>query len=157
MKALRVCRLNSDNVALAYPLIRLQFPGLSFEDWQDFALDRINRRGREESGILTVEEPRGYVLGLLVYRIGRSLAQGRTLVVEDVIALDIFRSGTEAVASTLIENIERVAQDQCCNAIRVEPLSRHDGVNGNLLLQLLAGRGFQIEPSHISKSFRGPD
>src|SRR5438067_472717 len=85
--------LASDGVDRAYVVARNGAPGLSLEDWRDYAGGLI-RRGPVSSGVLTVENLAGTVQGLCSYRIDPSPGHGAICSVEFLVALDLLNSET---------------------------------------------------------------
>lgn len=121
MRELRLVPLTPERVDQAYPLIQAVYPGVTPEGWHAYARRILDRGGAEEGGaaeeggIATLQDPRGLIAGLFVYRIRRDLDHGRTLVADDVVALDIVRP--DAVAEHLADALEEVARQHGCHAV----------------------------------------
>ena len=110
--------LNSQKVDQAYGLVRLAAPQISLEDWRDFARSSISPSEAPESGILTVEDESGYIMGLVGYVVDYDLEHGRTLIAKNLMALADTDKGRQEVAFALISALEDLASHQRCGAIR---------------------------------------
>src|SRR5690349_10847639 len=92
---LTVAALGPAEVPQALPLIRLARPGLSLARWRPQARQYLERP--ERGGILVVKGVRGYLQGILTYRIA-PLTLGARLVVDDfVVGGLVERSATAAL------------------------------------------------------------
>jgi hypothetical protein len=109
--------LASGAVDMAYALARSGAPRLSLEQWRGYANGLI-RRGATPSGVLTVENLAGTILGLCSYRIDPAPGQGAICSVEFLVALDLVDN--EAVTTALLKALEALARRQGAVALRLD-------------------------------------
>lgn len=149
MRDLRLVSLKPEQIVQAYPLIQTIRPGLTVEDWQHYAEDVLNGRGGGDGGIATLQDPRGLIAGLFVYRVTGDPFHGRTLLAEDFVALDIVRP--EAVAQSLADALEAVARDLKCNAIHTSVACSNPG-RSQYLIDLMRELGHHLERFQLCKA-----
>lgn len=110
--------LGQRQIDQAYPLVRAIAPDLAVERWRAFAASHI---GTEDSpigsatGIMTVQNGRGYIHGLFSYAIEEHLRHGRILAVENFVVLDLF--DPSGAAEILVHSMETQARALGCSAI----------------------------------------
>lgn len=101
---LTVAALESAEVPQALPLIRLARPDMTLARWRRQARHYLDRPGRG-GGILVVKGLRGYLQGILTYRID-SQGDGVRLVVDDfVVGGLIDRSATAAAMLGAVDDL----------------------------------------------------
>ena len=144
-RSYRIKALKRENAAMAYPLIRSAMPTITLEDWlayTDWHAQPTELR-EPSTGIMTLENSRGYIHGLFSFCTSYGLGAGPVLNVDHFIAID---TGDRAVAVTrLIDAMEDLAQHNGCTVIHTHlPESWAVLTPGrkNLLAQLVnAGHG----------------
>lgn len=151
MRHLRLVPLSPDRIAQAYPLVQVVRPALSLEAWRRYAR-AILEDTEGGSGIATLQDPRGLIAGLFVYRIGADPGHGRTLVAEDFVALDIVNP--ETVAQSLADALEAVANEHGCSAVHTT-ISCRGGAGTRCLMELMGDLGHHLEAFHLCKRLRG--
>jgi hypothetical protein len=110
----KVRSLLLENAALAFPLIQSAVPNVSLDAWLAYVAAQ-NQARMETTGIIIVQSKRGYIHGLLQYRVATTLGHGKALHVEHLIALD---TGDRAAAiKMLIGIMDDLARKFDCAAI----------------------------------------
>jgi hypothetical protein len=124
-------RISGADVLRAYPLARLAAGHLTLAAWLRYAeamgaeppgMRRKHRRtARAETGLLAIEDRRGYLRALCSYAVRPDLAAGRRLDVDNIVALGLIDS--EGPAGEMLGSIERLARELDCPAfaIRLPP------------------------------------
>jgi hypothetical protein len=103
-----------EDAALAFPLIQSAEPNVSLDAWLAYVAT-LNRTTMETTGIIIVQSKRGYIHGLLQYRVTTTLGHGKALDVQHLIALD---AGDRAAAiKMLIGVMDDLARKFGCEAI----------------------------------------
>jgi hypothetical protein len=146
--------LNSEKIDQAYALVQLEAPEISLESWRDFAMSLISPSEAPESGILTVDDERGYLLGLVGYVIDRDLVHGRTLMAKNFIALDGTEGRRKEVAFTLIRAMEDLAHDKRCGAIRTIVHEPESVLRDAWIIEVLKHSGHHTEARRFIKAVR---
>ncbi len=150
-RELRIHPLTRAKVPQSFPLVQLAMPQLSLDLWQDYALDHISLGGMRDGGILCAEDERGYILGLLVYRIQHDLSEGNSLLLKRLIAQDQFQSRRRDIALALIRAAEALARQHRCDSLHaLVPAAAGDG-RDDWLLKLLTDCGHRMEALQLCK------
>ncbi|MBK3776064.1 hypothetical protein JJL56_07930 [Azospirillum sp. YIM DDC1] len=128
--------LGQRQIDQAYPLVRAIFPDLPVEQWRAFAAALIGPvdTPATPTGIMTVQNARGYLHGLFSYAIAAHLCHGRILAVENFVVLDLF--DMTGPAETLLQSMDRLARSHDCAAIHTslpESLAGQAGSRSSLL------------------------
>ena len=110
--------LKAEKIDQAHALVRLAAPQISLAAWRDFAGSLLAPAVAPESGILTIEDDKGYIIGLVGYVIDHDLEYGQTLVAKNFIALNGMESRKKEVGFAIIAALEDLARDKDCGAIR---------------------------------------
>jgi hypothetical protein len=107
----------------AFALVSLSHPRLSYEGWVRF-LRRATRSKRGTSGMIFIEDPRGYPHALFRYAVSvdSSLVAAedglvRVLRLTDLVVAEIAGSG---LLSTIAQSGEELAQALGCNSVVIE-------------------------------------
>lgn len=106
----------------AYPLVRAVAPDLTIDRWRAFAASLIGPAKASEpdapaprTGVMTVQNARGYLHGLFSYVVEEHLRHGRILAVDNVVVLDLF--DMTGPAETLLRSMDALARGLGCSAI----------------------------------------
>lgn len=113
--------LTLQKINQAYALVRTADPRMTAEKWRDIAADFLaadDDDARSTRGVVTVQNDQGYILGLFCYAACDHLRHGRTLKVENLMAIDLFDTG--AAIEVLLQSMTDLAQKSACTAIEVE-------------------------------------
>ena len=106
--------------------MRACVPEVSWDVWESLtAMPTVHVRAegpREDvaighRGVIGLQDCEGYLFGLFLYSTNYSLADGRVLAAESLIAQDII--GRASVARRLVEAIEGTAIDLGCSTVRI--------------------------------------
>ena len=115
-----VKHLSARKVAQAYPLVQSASGDLALEKWRSYAGTRTAPGGvipDGGGGVISVESDQGYIHGLFDYRIDVDLHCGRTLVCENVVALDLLNA--KPVLAALFDAMDSLAKEHRCQAVHV--------------------------------------
>jgi len=145
--------LPAEKVAQAFPLLQT-VSEMSLDQWQGYANERLVPAPSvvgEHSGIVSVENDRGYIYGLFGYQVDVDLQCGRVLRCENLVALHMF--DPEAVVNALVEAMESLAKSKKCRAVhvRVPRRAHYESDGGSLTVQLLRNAGHVVEAVELCK------
>jgi len=154
MRELQLRPLERDQIAQAYPLVQTIRPELSLATWHAYAR-RFPRQSGDcaRSGIATVQDGSGVILGLFAYRTGTAAPHGRTLFVDHFVALDIISPA--AVTAELADGMERIAHCLGCHAVHTA-LSCRECARGRDLIERLRAFGHRLESFQLCKPLPAP-
>jgi hypothetical protein len=114
--------LTPQRVDQAFPLIQAIAPRIGLEEWRAFAQALLATGAGEAEpaaipagGILVAEDGRGYLAGLVAYRVQHDLVQGPILVAEHFVAFDFFER--DRIAEALARALEGLATGHRCAAV----------------------------------------
>jgi hypothetical protein len=110
--------LTLQKVNQAYAVVRTADPRVTAEKWRADAARFLSPDESEEKstrGVVTVQNDQGYILGLFCYAACDHLRHGRTLKVENLIALDLFDS--VGAIDVLLRSMADLAQKSACTMI----------------------------------------
>ena len=103
----------------AYPIVRTLVPGVTLERWVQFARPRIASRSPEwPHGLMAIQHPSGYILGLFAFEVRDDLHESRTLWISNIVIPDI--PGRGQIGKSIIKAGEHLAMIHGCHAIRAE-------------------------------------
>ena len=111
MVQLTARRLEREETAAAYALVRSAAPGVTLDQWTGFA----GRLAGQGGGVIGVDAAGGPLIGIAAYRTDLSLVHGRLLRVELLAAFELRRSAP--VRTALLEALEVAAREAGCSAI----------------------------------------
>jgi len=115
---LRLQRLTPDKVAQAFVLVELVAAGISRNAWYKFAEERLSRSSSLSTGILTVEDPQGIIVGLASYIVDKPLNKGQILTVDQLLTAAIIDRQRDAALSMLLNAIEDIATNHQDGAVQ---------------------------------------
>ena len=130
----------------AFPLARAVAPRLTLGAWRRYLRDLKKDPG---GGLLAVENPRGVLLGLAIYRVRRDLADGLCLDSDPVVVFDLVGGG--AVAATLAKALERRAAELGCGSLHTHLLGDSESRAGDPLHRAFAAQGHRAEATRLCK------
>jgi len=116
MSAFTVRALAPDQIRSVYPLIREAMPAVGLNTWTEFARRLTGRRSRNSGIMATWREGRPFPCGLFCYRVDNTLGQGRVLIAEYFVAVDLL--DPKAVLAALVAELDALGQRLGCNAVR---------------------------------------
>lgn len=116
MPAFTVRALAPDEIRSVYPLIREAMPAVNLTAWTDFAR-RLTGRRLSNAGIIAAwREGRPFPCGLFCYRVDATLGQGRVLIAEYFVAVDLL--DPKGVLDALVAELDALGRRLACNAVR---------------------------------------
>ncbi len=131
MPAFTVRALAPDEIRSVFPLIREAMPGIDLTAWTEFAR-RLTGRLRSNAGIMAAwREGRPFPCGLFCYRVDKTLGQGRVLIAEYFVAVDLL--DPKGVLEVLVAELEALGHRLGCNAVRSVVHGREQVVAGGLV------------------------
>jgi len=145
----------------AYPLVCVAAPGLAVEQWRAFAAAVLDINGEAggapapRTGIMTVQNARGYLHGLFSYAIEEHLRHGRVMTVDNFVVLDLF--DVTGVAGTLLDAMDVLARRLGCSAIHTA-LPEHsiiDWTPNNRIADCFIRDGHRRETIRLCKNLDG--
>lgn len=154
MRNLHFLPLGRDQVAQALPLVQAIRPQLSLDDWRAYVRRFPTQSGDcARSGIATVQDDAGVILGLFAYRVDSTAPHGKTLFVDHFVALDII--SPTAVTAELADGMERIAHCLGCHAVHTA-VSCTDCPRGRDLIERLRAFGHRLERFQLCKPLPAP-
>ena len=147
--------LGQRQIDQAYPLVRAVAPDLPVERWRAFAAALIGTLDTPAppTGIMTVQNARGYLHGLFSYAIEEHLRHGRILAVENFVVLDLF--DTSGPAEALLRSMEVLARGLGCTAIHTTLPEGAAGRPDTPLLACFRNEGHRTETLRMCKPLDG--
>ncbi|HUN40033.1 MAG TPA: hypothetical protein VMU81_07070 [Acetobacteraceae bacterium] len=116
MSAFTVRALAPDQILSVYPLIREAMPEIALAAWTDYAR-RVTGRRSHHAGIMAAwREGRSFPCGLFCYRVDNTLGQGRVLIAEHFVAVDLL--DPQGVLAALVAELDALGHRLDCNAVR---------------------------------------
>jgi hypothetical protein len=139
-----------ERIFLAYPLVRNALPEVTLDGWTAFARNLLGRRrSPAASGIMTVENESGVIIGLVAYHCRPSLDHGHVLVVDHLLAFELL--DRRGVAEMIADALEAEAERRGCRAIHT-CLPVVDGEQRPAwLVALLQARGHHVASMSLCK------
>lgn len=134
--------LTADRLNQAFPLIQAIAPSITLEEWRAFAeplLQGPNGTPQALGGVLIAEDERGYISGLVAYRVQQDLMHGSVLVAEHFIAFDFFER--DRIADALARALEGLAAGHRCAAIHTVLPEGVERARRQWLVEMLQHRG----------------
>ncbi len=116
LRKLNVSLLTQDEVDRAYPLVQAVLPDASIDAWRRFAAARLSSETDNRTGILTVYNEQGCIVGIGTYMLAQDLLNGPILFADHICALDV--TDQPSVARALLRGIERIAEQHGCTAVQ---------------------------------------
>lgn len=153
--------LGKRQIDQAFPVVRAILPDLGVERWRAFAAAVLDRaQGAADArvprtGIMTVQNARGYIHGLFSYATEENLSHGRVLSVDNFIVHDLFNLPDAAVA--LLRAMDGIARGLGCSAIHTNlPQAYSTSVNYcNPVLNSFREEGHALETLRLCKPLDG--
>lgn len=111
--------LATDQIPLAYPLLSICDPELTFEQWTSYADGLVKgTNGSDGHRILTVQTSESTIYGLSVYCLRPDLWRGSVLEIENFAVIDIVRGRT--TAGILLQALEELGRECGCSCLSVQ-------------------------------------
>jgi hypothetical protein len=119
----------------AWPLVSVTHPGLTLRRWLAFA--RTIRSSGRKAGMIAVEDQRGLIHAVAVYRVADDVEKGRLLVVQPVICARLPGRDLDDVLAEGLKDLASV--EQCAGVVVETPVS---GAGLQDTAKALIDRGF---------------
>lgn len=149
-------------ISRAYPLVRNLAPGVTLERWNRFARPQIASRSLKwPRGLMTIQNPSGYILGLFGFEVRDDLHESRTLCVNNIVVPNV--PGRDRIWASIVNAAETLAKENGCRAIRAELIDDLDpSANDRAwIVACLEGSGYAPDGirafKRIRNAPRGPD
>jgi hypothetical protein len=112
--------LGVGQVLQAYPLVQTAVPQLTLEQWMSFAeeLCRGKRRERTNAGVMSAQNPDGYIYGLYCHEVETDIKCGRILKVRNLVTANLYDSA--GIMDRMIDSMIEKARECDCVAVEVE-------------------------------------
>jgi len=146
--------LKADQFDKAFALIQFAFREVSLERWRRH-VQEFDGGDDGNAGWIAVEDDKGYIHGLLAYRVEPDLFCGRLLVGRDIVLGGVAMS---QAASCAIEGLSQMAWRTRCDAIHVMlPGYQDDELDRGLMSMkaCLLDAGFADRGGHLCRSLTG--
>jgi hypothetical protein len=109
--------LTPDLIRSAFPLIREALPNLDLPSWLRFVRQTNAARRTGRTGVIVARRTgRPYPCGLFCYRVDQDVAQGRVLIAEHFVAIDLLEPAV--VLAALVGELDSLGTRLGCNAVR---------------------------------------
>ncbi len=129
----------------AFPLARAANPQLTLAAWRHF----LRALKAEGGGVLAVQNRRGVLLGIAVYRLRPSLTEGPCLDSDPVVVFDLV--GGAAIAQRLVAALESRATDLGCSSLTTHLLTAPGAPGETPLHRAFALQGHRVEATRLCK------
>lgn len=125
--------LDRSTIDRAFPLVRNLVPEITHERWTRFARPHLTSRSPNwPRGLMAIQNPAGYMLGLFVFEVRDDLYENRALCIDNIIVPNL--PGRDLVWAAVVEAAEHVAAMNGCRVIR-------------------AGLADELDPSDIDRAW----
>lgn len=152
MMGLTARGLEKAEIARAYALVQFVSPDASYESWCRFAQELLEPLDRGQSGILTVQDSRDVILGILHYKKCPRLSQRTTMLGLDPVTCGASTRHQIAVMLALLSGLEHLAMAVGCSSLACQ-LPRHlDSGTRRLLQERLKTIGYGCQETSFMKS-----
>lgn len=116
MAAFTLRALAPDQILSVYPLIREAMPAVDLTAWTNFARHLTGRRSSHNGIMAAWREGRPFPCGLFCYRVDKTPRQGKVLIAEYFVAVDLL--DPKAVLAALVKELDDLGHRLGCNAVR---------------------------------------
>ncbi|HEY1932083.1 MAG TPA: hypothetical protein VGG99_08730 [Acetobacteraceae bacterium] len=123
--------LTRDELRAVYPLIREAMPSIGLTAWLAFARPLLGRRATQTGIIAARRAGRAFPCGLFCYRVDSDLANGRMLIAEHFVAVDLL--DPKAVLAALVAELDALGQRLGCDAVRSVVHAQEPTIAGGLV------------------------
>jgi hypothetical protein len=109
--------LDKTTIDRAFPLVRSLVPAMTQERWTQFArLHLASRSPHWPRGLMTIQSPGAYILGLFVFDVRDDLYETRALCIDNIIVPNL--PGRDLVWAAIVDAAEHLATMNGCRVIR---------------------------------------
>lgn len=138
--------LGEGQVLQAFPLVQTAVPHLTLEQWMSYAeeLCRGGRVNRSSTGVMSAQNPDGYIYGIYCHEVETDIKQGRVLKVSNLVTANLYDSA--GIMDRMIDSMIDMARDSGCVAVQVD-LPREIGYGPQPIdgaASILRGAGYRL-------------
>jgi hypothetical protein len=109
--------LDKSTVDRAFPLVRNLNPEITQDRWTQFARPHLASRSPHwPRGLMAIQNPAGYILGLFVFEVRDDLHETRALCIDNIIVPNL--PGRDLVWASIVDAAEHLAAMNGCRVIR---------------------------------------
>ncbi len=109
--------LDKSTIDRAFPLVRSLIPAITHERWTKFAKPHLASRSPNwPRGLMAIQNPAGYILGLFVFEVRDDLYESRALCIDNIIVPNL--PGRDLVWAAVVDVAEHLAEMNGCRVIR---------------------------------------
>ena len=109
--------LDKTTIDRAFPLVRNLIPEITPDRWTQFARPHLASRSPHwPRGLMAIQNPSGYILGLFVFEVRDDLYENRALCIDNIIVPNL--PGRDLVWATIVDTAEHLAIMNGCRVIR---------------------------------------
>ncbi len=109
--------LDKSTIDRAFPLVRNLLPAMTHERWTQFARPHLSSRSPHwPRGLMAIQNPKGYILGLFVFEVRDDLYENRALCIDNIIVPNL--PGRDLVWASIVDTAEHLAAMNGCRVIR---------------------------------------
>lgn len=139
--------LGEGQVLQAFPLVQSAVPHLTLDQWMRYAEELCGRRRSAESGVgvMSAQNPDGYIYGIYCHEVETDIKQGRVLKVSNLVTANLYDSA--GIMDRMIDSMIDMARDSGCAAVQVD-LPREIGHGPQPIegpASMLRGAGYRLE------------
>ncbi len=109
--------LDRMSIDRAFPLVRNLAPAITLDRWTRFARPHLTSRSPNwPRGLMTIQNPAGYILGLFAFEVRDDLQENRALCIDNIIVPNI--PGRDMIWAAVVDAAEHLANINGCRVIR---------------------------------------
>jgi hypothetical protein len=109
--------LDRSKIDQAFPLVRSLVPGITLGRWNAFVRPQLAVHSAAwPHGLMTIQNHKGYILGLFSFEVRNDLYESRTLCVDNIVVPNI--PGRDLIWIAVAGATEQLAKMNGCRAIR---------------------------------------
>ena len=111
--------LDRRTIDKAYPLVRNVVPGMTTARWTQFVRPHLVPRSPDwPRGVMTIQNPAGYILALFAFEVRADLHESRIFYMDHIMIPNL--PGRATIWASTIGAAERLAEMNRCGAVRAE-------------------------------------
>ena len=112
--------LGEGQVLQAYPLVQSAVPHLTLEQWMGYAEELCSgeRPGETGVGVMSAQNPDGYIYGIYCHEVETDIKHGRILKVSNLVTANLYDSA--GIMDRMIDSMIDMARDSGCVAVQVD-------------------------------------
>lgn len=131
----------------AWPLVQISHPGVTLEEWLDYAVATGRRLGKT-GGAVAIEDARGYIHAVFAWHIVRTISRRRSMRVMDMV---VGALPGRQLAETIVAAVRELAEQARADSVLIEIGDRQ------LAPDALLSDGFEQFVLHCMRIERSPE